>query len=28
VWVEKANASEPLIRRRNDLGGIETGVHF
>jgi hypothetical protein len=26
VWIEKANASKPLMRRRNDSGGIETGV--
>ncbi len=26
VWVEKANASKLLLRRRNDLGDIETGV--
>lgn len=26
VWVEKANASKPLMRRRNDLDGIETRV--
>lgn len=26
VWVEKANVSKPLTRRRKDLGGIETRV--